>query len=141
MRTIASLHGYLLGYALIGAWATVCGWSLALRLMRYEETPTFWRFVSLAQILLGMQFLAGLVLVGWWLLGGGAAPGAKAGGGWFNGTFHVLYGVAFPLIVLLVGHRFARDGRYDPHSVFSVVGLVIFGLASRAFAVGAGIGA
>ena len=135
--SLTALHGYILGFAVIGAWATICGWSLALRLLRYEETPTFWRAVSVAQILLAIQLVVGLVLVVIWLLGRGGPPG---GGGWFNGTFHLLYGIVFPVVVLLYGHRVAREGRFNPHTVFSVVGLVIFGLTSRAWAVGAGVG-
>lgn len=135
--SIGQLHGYVLGFAVIGAWATICGWSLALRFLHYEETPTFWKAVSVAQILLVLQLLAGLVLMALWLLGSGGPPG---GGGWFNGTFHLLYGIVFPVVVLLYGHRVAREGRFDPHAVFAVVGLVIFGLTSRAWAVGAGVG-
>ena len=138
--SLPALHGYILGFAVIGAWATICGWSLALRLLGYEETPTFWRAVSVAQVLLGIQLVAGLVLMVLWAFGRAEAPGAASGGGWFNGTFHLLYGIVFPVIVLLYGHRVAREGRYNPHTVFSVVGLVIFGLASRAWAVGAGVG-
>jgi hypothetical protein len=141
MISIATLHGYILGLAVVSSWAVVCFWALALRLLGYQDTPTFWRVVSLAQILLGVQLLVGLVLVGWWLFGNGPAPGARAGGGWFNATFHLLYGIGFPFVVLLVGHDQARKGRHDPHTVFSIVGLVIFGLTARAFAVGAGIGA
>lgn len=138
MNGIAAAHGYVIGFTLIGAWAIITFWSLALRFTRYDETPTFWRAVSVAQSLLGLQLLVGLVLVVWWLFFGGPAPGANSGAGWFNATFHILYGVVFPLVVLVVGHRMARDGRYDPHSVFAVVGLVIFGLTARAWMVGAG---
>jgi len=140
MNAIARAHGYLIGFAVVGSWAVVMFWALALRFTRYDETPTFWRAVSVAQVLLALQLLVGLVLMGWWLLGDGPAPGANAGGGWFNGTFHLLYGIAFPFVVLVVGHRLATQGRYHPHSVFAVVGLVIFGLTARAFAVGAGTG-
>lgn len=138
MDAVARAHGYVLGFAVIGAWAIVLFWALALRFTRYEETPTFWRAVSVAQVLLGVQFLAGLVLMGYWLLGDGQPPGGNAGGGWFNGTFHLLYGVGFPVVVLLIGHRVASTGQYNPHSVFATVGLVIFGLTARAFLVGAG---
>lgn len=140
MNAVVQAHGYLLGFLVIGSWAVIAFWGLALRFTRYEETPTFWRAVSVAQILLGVQLLVGLVLVAWWLLGGGAPPGANSGGGWFNGTFHILYGIVFPFVVLLVGHQVARTGQYSPHTVFAVVGLVIFGLTARAFAVGAGTG-
>jgi hypothetical protein len=140
MNGIVRLHGYLLGFAVVGSWAFVLFWGLALWPLRYPETPTYWRVVSIAQVLLGLQLLVGLVLVGWWLLGGGQPPGANSGGGWFSGTFHLLYGAFFPLVVLLVGHAVARSGQRNPHAVFAVVGLVNFGLTGRAFMVGAGMG-
>ena len=136
-----TLHGYVLGFAVIAAWAVILLWALVLWVRKPEESPVFWRAVSVAQILLGLQLLAGLVLTVLWLVGNGNAPGVRSGGGWFNGVFHVLYGVVFPIIVLLVGHRTAREGRFNPHLVFAVVGLVIFGLTARAWMVGAGIGA
>lgn len=127
--SLTAVHGYVLGFVLIGAWATVCGWALALRFTRYAQTPTFWRVVSVAQILLGLQILVGLVLL---VLG--RRPGPAAGGATL--AFHLGYGVVFPLITLVVGHRVAREGRYNPHGVFAVVGLVIFGLTARAWMVG-----
>ena len=136
-----AVHGYILGFAVIGAWALIMLWALVLWARKPDETPLFWRAVSVAQILLGLQLLAGLVLTVLWLVGNGNAPGARSGGGWFNGGFHVLYGIVFPVVVLLVGHRAAREGRYNPHLVFAVVGLVIFGLTARAWMVGAGVGA
>lgn len=139
MDSFVALHGYLLGFLVIGVWATIMCWALALRFTSYDETPTFWRAVSVGHAVLGLQLLVGLVLLGWWLLGSGQPPAANSGGGWFNGTFHLLYGAVFPFLALLVGHRVAREGRYDPHAVFAVVGLVVFGLTARAWQVGAGI--
>jgi hypothetical protein len=145
MSEIGRAHGYVIGLGVIGVWGVIMFWSLALRFTRYDETPTFWRAVSVGQVLLALQFLVGLVLLGWWLIGNGPAPGARTsavdGRPVFNGVFHVLYGVGFPLLALGIGHRLARERRYDPHLVFAVVGLVIFGLTARAFMVGAGVGA
>ena len=126
---MTGIHGYVLGFALIGAWATICGWALALRFLPYEETPMFWRAVSVAQSLLGLQLLLGLVL-----FAVGRTPGPQGGGR--TVAFHLAYGLVFPLITLVVGHRVARDGKYNAHSVFAVVGLIIFGLTARAFMVG-----
>lgn len=127
--SVTGIHGYVLGFLLIGSWAVICGWAFALRFTSYDETPTFWRFVSLAQILLVVQVVVGLVL-----LVMGRRPGPQDDGATL--AFHAAYGLLFPLITLVVGHRVARDGRYKAHSVFSVVGLVIFGLMARAWMVG-----
>ena len=130
---LVQLHGHVLGFIIIGSWATICFWSLALRLLGYGETPTFWRVVSVAQILLVAQFFLGMALLTRYALGAGRLPGDESA---FDVSFHLLYGAGFPLVVLFVGHKWAREGRYAPHSVFAVVGLVIFGLTARAWQVG-----
>jgi hypothetical protein len=127
---LTTLHGSVIGFAVIGSWAIVCFWSLALRLLRYEDTPTFWRAVSVAQILLAVQFLVGLIAL---VLG--RRPGRGHNG---LGTllFHPGYGALFPLLVLMFAHRFARERRWSPHAIFALVGLVNFALAVRAWQVG-----
>jgi hypothetical protein len=126
--TLTGLHGYVLGFVIIGSWAVICGWALALRFLPYDETPTFWKAVSVAQILLLAQVLVGIVLL---LIG--KRPGTGDGE---TIAFHLAYGLVFPLITLVVGHKVARDGKYKPHSVFAVVGLIIFGLTARSWMVG-----
>ena len=107
MSEIGRLHGYLIGLGVVGVWGVIMFWSLALKFTRYDETPTFWRAVSVGQVLIALQFLVGLVLLVWWLVGNGPAPGALTsavdGRGVFNGVFHVLYGAVFPLLALGVG--------------------------------------
>lgn len=133
--TFAQIHGYVVGFLLIGSWPVIGFWALALRFTRYEETPTFWRVVSVAQLLLALQFVVGLILLVLYALGGTGLPGD--GSAW-DVTWHMLYGAVFPLIVLTVAHRGAREGRFNPHAAFAVVGLVNFGLAARAWMVGVG---
>ncbi len=136
---IAAIHGYIIGFAIIGSWPIIMFWSLALRLTKHEDTPTFWKAVSVAQVLLGIQLLIGLFLLARYFIGweGAMLPGDQSA---FETTFHLLYGAGFPLIVLGVAHRGARDGRFNPHAAFAVVGLVNFGLTARAWMVGAGFG-
>ena len=123
---------FWVGFALVSIWAVIAGWSLALRLFGYDETPTFWRVVSIAQILLVIQLTIGLVLM---VLGG--RPGD---GSWLIYIFHPLYGIVFPLVTLLFAHTWSREGRFQPHAAFAVAGLVIFGLSARAMMVGLGLG-
>jgi hypothetical protein len=122
---------FWIGFALISVWAVISGWSFALRLLRYDETPTFWRVVSVAQVLLVVQLAVGLVLL---VLGGRPGDGSL-----FVYIFHPLYGIVFPLLTLFFAHKWAREGRYHPHAAFAVAGLVIFGLTSRAMMVGLGL--
>lgn len=118
------------GYGVVGVWAVVCGWGLALRLLRVHDTPVFWGFVGVAQVLLGLQVLIGVVLL--------ALGRLPAGADWFTNIFHVLYGFVFPIAVLVVAHVLSNRRRYNPHLVFSVAGLVLFGLTARAWLTGFG---
>lgn len=134
---LQTIHGYIVGFLVIGSWPVIGFWALALRFTRYEETPTFWRVVSVAQILLAVQLLLGMALLTMYTLGLAGLPGD---GSAFDVGFHILYGLVFPLIVLTVAHKGARDGRWNPHAAFAVVGLVNFGLTARAWMVGSGFG-
>ncbi|HVL99104.1 MAG TPA: hypothetical protein VM324_07415 [Egibacteraceae bacterium] len=126
---LTAIHGYMLGFAVIGSWLIIGFWALALRFTRYEETPTFWRAVSIAQLLLVAQVIVGVVLL---VLG--RMPGPEGGMGTL--LFHLSYGLFSPLVVLVVAHAWARSGRFDPHAIFAFVGLVNFGLMVRAWQVG-----
>lgn len=129
---LAGLHGYVVGILLISVWAALTFWALALWRLNYEETPTFWRVVSIAQILLVVQLVIGAVLFAM-----GRTPGEP---GWFDTVFHPLYGFVFPVVVLLVAHAQARSGARSAHGVFALAAFVIFALNVRAFMVGAGMG-
>lgn len=117
-----------LGAAIIASWLAVCLWALALRLRGKEESAAFWRAVSFAQVMLGLQLLLGVGLFAM-----GRRPGA---GGAYTNTFHTLYGFGFPVLVLYFSHKWAREGRRHPFAVFAFAGLVIMALAMRAFMVG-----
>lgn len=137
MGFLGEFHGYWLGVPVWASWVIIMIWALVLRLRRAGETPTFWRAVSIAQILLALQVVVGVVLLGLWALGLGPPP---VPGSAFQSVFHVLYGLVFPLVVLVVGHRFAVQGRMEPHTAFAVVGLVNFGLLFRAWQTGMLVG-
>lgn len=137
MGFLGEFHGYWLGVPVWASWVIIMVWALVLRLLGAGETPTFWRAVSVAQILLALQVVVGAVLLGLWALGLGPPP---VPGSAFQSVFHVLYGLVFPLVVLVVGHRFAVQGRMAPHTAFAVVGLVNFGLLFRAWQTGMLVG-
>ncbi|MEE8600997.1 hypothetical protein [Euzebya tangerina] len=132
--SIAQIHGYVFGWAIIGSWLLVMVVALILRVARPNgDVPWFWKLVSAAQIILGVQLLYGLFLFLRAWLGDGGLPGI----GVFNHVFHPLYGFIFPGVVLFYGHKFSREERLHPLSAFAVVGLVNFGLTFRALMVAA----
>ncbi|CAN5453690.1 hypothetical protein BH23ACT9_BH23ACT9_08920 [soil metagenome] len=123
---IAAIHGHVIGVTIMGSWVVVMVLALVLRLAAADaEVPWFWRIVSIAQILLGVQLLFGLVL----LVIRGGLPGDDG----LSMAFHPLYGFVFPLIVLFYAHRFSRDGRMHRFSAFATAGLVIFALTLRGY--------
>lgn len=133
MDVVITFHGYVVGLALVASWLVVSVWALVLRLARAGATPVFWRAVSIAQLLLALQLLVGLVLLVAWAFGAAGPPGT--GSAW-DTVWHLLYGLVFPFIVLLFAHKWAREERFSPHSAFALAGLVIFGLTARAWMVG-----
>jgi hypothetical protein len=129
----SGLHAWV-GLVIVSTWGVVSGWSFALSFTSYDETPGFWRAVSVAQVLLAVQLLFGLGLY----FGRGFAPiGVQ---GWFSTLFHPLYGFVFPLLVLFLAHQQARKHGRNPHRVFALAAFVIFALTARGWMVGAGIG-
>jgi hypothetical protein len=78
-----------------------------------------------------VQLVAGLVL-----LALGRRPGAPGAERPYDLLMHFLYGFGFPLLVLLVSHKWARDGRYHPYTIFAVASLIIAGLTARGWMVG-----
>lgn len=122
---LAQIHGYLFGIIIVASWLIIMVIALVLRVARHDgDVGWFWRLVSIAQILLGIQLVYGTVL---FLIGGRPGPDT------FTHVFHPLYAFVFPAIVLFYGHKVSRDGRMHPLSAFAVVGLVNFGLTARAF--------
>ena len=131
---LAQIHGYIVGGTIIGSWLLVMVVALILRVARPNgEVPWFWRLVSVAQIILGVQLLYGIVLFVRSWLGAGGFPGPDV----FTHVFHPLYGFLFPGVVLFYGHKFSREERLHPLSAFAMVGLVNFGLSFRALMVAA----
>lgn len=124
-------HAWI-GLFIVSIWGIISGWSLALRYLRYDETPTFWRVVSIAQVAFVVQALIGLAL---FLMG--RRPGD---GSLFQSTFHVLYGIVFPVVVLFFAHKWAREGRYETYGTFSAAAFVLFAMTARGWMQGAGMG-
>jgi hypothetical protein len=123
---VGAVHA-VLGFAVVGGFGLVMLWGAAAAVLRRDAGAWFWRLLAALQVVLGLQVLAGIVLLV--LRGVGA-----------QSVLHYLYGSLFPLVALVVAHLLARELERDQHVVFAVAGLVCFGLTLRALMTGLGLG-
>ena len=124
--TVCKVHAGI-GFAIVAGWAAVWVWGIVAAIVRREPNPWFWRLLGLLQGLLGLQLVAGVILL---------SVGDRA-----DSFLHYLYGVAFPAIVLVVAHVLGRgmDDESDTWKVFAVAGFIVFGLTLRALTTGLGL--
>jgi len=115
-----------IGSAVVAGWLVMFLFGLAAWVLRREPNRLFWRLLAALQALLGLQLIAGLILLG---------MGRRAG------LLHYLYGVVFPAIVLVVAHVLGRGmaNEEDTWKIFAVASFVIFGLTLRALTTGLGL--
>jgi hypothetical protein len=116
-----------IGSAIVGGWLVMFLVGLGSWILRREPNRLFWGLLAGLQVLLGVQLIAGLVLLG---MGGRA-----------DSWLHYLYGIVFPAIVLVVAHVLGRGmtNEEDTWKVFAVASFVIFGLTLRALTTGLGL--
>lgn len=114
-----------LGWAIVGAFALLWLWGMAALLIRRGPGRRyFWWLLAIVQGTLLVQAAAGVVLL---LLGGRAS------------ALHYVYGVIFPVLVLMVAHVLAREQfAHRPWLPFSVASFFCFGLTLRALMTGLG---
>jgi hypothetical protein len=116
----------VVGFAIVIGWAVLFLWGVGLFILRRDAGRLYWGLLTVLQVLIGLQLLAGLVL----LAVGGRQP-----------LLHYLYGVVFPAIVLVVCHVFSRGLEKPPYHLFFTIGaFFVFGLTARALMTGLGLG-
>ena len=114
------------GFAVVAGWGVLFLFGIGLFITRRDANRLYWGLLTVLQILLGIQLLAGLVL----LAAGGREP-----------LLHYLYGAVFPALVLVVCHVFTRGLEKPPYHLFFTIGsFVVFGLTARALMTGLGVG-
>jgi hypothetical protein len=120
------------GYAIVGGWALLFLWGVALWILRRDAPDTYWALriywalLAVLQILVGLQVVAGVVLF---------AMGGRPE--WL----HYLYGAVGPLVVLAIAHVLTSGLDKPPrHAVLTVCSFFVFGLTSRALMTGLGAG-
>jgi hypothetical protein len=113
-----------LGWGIVGAFGILWLWGLGIWVLRRQPPRGFWWIVAFVQAGVLLQAVAGVVL----LLLGGRAP-----------ALHYVYGVIFPVLVLLVAHVLARDAfAHRPWAPFALAAFFSFGLTLRALMTGLG---
>ena len=128
------------GFTIVGVFAIGWLWPLGAWIVRRNPGEWYWRWVTLEQVLIGVQALIGI-----WLF---AIDGLRA-----STLLHYAYGL-FPILLLLAAHWVARqmvqppkpEGqselpvRVRPWVPFGWVAFFCFGLTLRAVMTGLGIG-
>ncbi|MFL5797453.1 MAG: hypothetical protein ACJ77A_05900 [Actinomycetota bacterium] len=117
----------VLGFAVVGGFGLLMVWGFGARIAKRDPGAWFWRLLGAEQVVLGVQIVAGIVLLS--IKGFHARP-----------VLHYLYGSVFPVTVLVIAHVFARDLERDQHVPFAVAAFFCFGLTLRALFTGLGIG-
>ena len=129
MSTVHKFIGYgvVAMFGLLWFWPGTA-WVLGkIRRAHGEPGRGYWGLVAVAQVVLAIQVVIGLILLG--IHGIDAKP-----------VLHYLYGSLFPIIVLVGAHLFARGLERDQWVPFAWGGFICFGLVLRALFTGLGIG-
>jgi hypothetical protein len=122
---MASFHR-VVGFAVVAGWGLLFLFGVGLFVTRRDANRLYWGLLTVLQVLLGVQLVAGLVL----LAAGGRQP-----------LLHYLYGAVFPALILGVCHLFTRGLEKPPyHLFFSIGAFFVFGLTARALMTGLGVG-
>ena len=116
----------IVGFVVVAGWGLLFLFGVGLFITRRDANRLYWGLLTVLQVLLGLQLLAGLVLL--------ATDGGQP-------LLHYLYGAVFPAIVLGVCHLFTRGLEKPPYHLFFTIGsFFVFGLTARALMTGLGIG-
>ena len=114
------------GFVIVAGWGVLFLFGVGLFITRRDAGRVYWGLLTVLQVLLVVQLLAGIVL----LISGGRQP-----------LLHYLYGAVFPALVLGVCHVFTRGLEKPPYHMFFTIGsFFVLGLTARALMTGLGIG-
>jgi hypothetical protein len=123
---MTSIHKFI-GFAIVAGWGMLFLWGVATWVRRREPAALFWRLLAVLQVLMGVQLVAGIILL--------------ATGHHLPSLLHLGYGVVFPVIALVTAHVLARslEDDFEAHKIFTVASFVVFGLTLRALTTGLGL--
>jgi hypothetical protein len=120
---VCEAHAYV-GFVIVGGWFLLFLFGLGGFITRHEPNQWFWRLLAVLQALLGIQLVAGVIL-----LAAGHRPDTWR---------HYVYGVIGPAVVLVIAHVLGRgmDDEAATWKVFAWASFFIFGLTFMALATG-----
>ncbi|MDQ4005490.1 MAG: hypothetical protein M3135_04195 [Actinomycetota bacterium] len=111
-----------IGWSVVVGFGLLWPWGLGALIVRRGPGRPFWWVLGFVQGTLLLQGLAGVILL---ILGGRAS------------ALHYVYGVIFPVLVLLVAHVLAREAFAPrPWLPFAAAAFFNFGLTLRALMTG-----
>ena len=114
------------GFAIVGGWGLLLVLGIVLAIRKRDAGRFYWGLLTVLQVLLGLQLLAGI-----WLFIRGGRPE----------LLHYVYGAVFPALLLAGAHWFTRSMEKPPyHLLFTIASFFIFGLTLRALMTGRGLG-
>jgi hypothetical protein len=121
----------VVGFVVVGIFAFGWVWGLIAAIARRDPGDRYWTWLTLAQVVAGLQALLGVVLL---LMG-------KRPSTWL----HYVYGFG-PFVVLAIAHLMARDLQKTktvtpaiaPWIGFALAAFICFGLALRGLMTGLG---
>jgi hypothetical protein len=135
---VSALHR-VVGFAVVAIFALGWIWGLAAWLARREPGERYWLWLTVTQVVAGLQAALGTILL---LLGRRIHAEGVLGG-----TLHYVYGY-LPLLLFVVAHVMARSGDarligidrpVRPWVPFAWVSFISFGLTLRALMTGLGV--
>lgn len=120
---VCKVHAAI-GFLIVAGWLVMWVSGLIGWIAHREPGRWFWGLLAVLQVLLGIQLVAGIVL-----LAAGHRPDTWR---------HYIYGVVGPVIVLVIAHVLGRDmaNEEDTWKVFAAGSFIVFGLTGMALATG-----
>jgi hypothetical protein len=136
---VSGLHR-VVGFAVVGVFALGWVWGLVAWISRRGPGDAYWRWLSVAQVLAGLQAIVGIGLL---LFGRRVVTGGP-----LSNVLHYVYGL-LPLLLFVFAHVVARAGnasiigfderrKIAPWVPFAWASFICFGLAFRALMTGLG---
>ena len=113
-----------IGWAIVAAFGLIWLWGMGALIVRKGPGRWFWRLLAFVQATILVQGVAGVTQL---LMGRRVS------------SLHYVYGVVFPVLVLMVAHVVAREQfAHRPWLPFAMASFFCFGLTLRALMTGLG---